>query len=294
MNKKLAFVLGGGGSRGALQVGALYGLLEHNLHPDLLVGTSIGAVNATFLALNGFSKNSLDLLTAAWQRAAELDLLPANYIRLTLRAMLGRSSVNPSQRLRGFFIDHGLAPELRFADVKQLRLIIVSADLNTGKPVLHGESSDDGILDALLVSTALPPWVMPVRKKGQFLMDGGVVSSLPIEPAMLAGATKIVALDLTDPRETFGANTQFGFFLDRLTFAVEQRHVDLELGLAKASGIPVFHINLTGKESIPLWDFHHADELIARGNEITQQAISQNEFIQFELDCLNARLPDEN
>ena len=293
MNRKLAFVLGGGGSRGALQVGALYALLEHNLHPDLLVGTSIGAVNATFLALNGFSKHSLDLLTTTWQEAAELDLLPANYIRLTLRAMLGRSSVNPSQRLRGFFINHGLAAALRFADVKQTRLIIVSTDLNTGKPVLHGESLDDGILDALLVSTALPPWVMPVRKQGQFLMDGGVVSSLPIEPAMLAGATEIVALDLTDPREIFSINTQLGFFLDRLTFAVEQRNVDLELGLAKACGIPVFHINLTGKESIPLWDFHHADELITQGYDITRQAISQNEFIQAELDEGNAHLPNE-
>jgi len=227
MNKKLAFVLGGGGSRGALQVGALYALLETGLHPDLLIGTSVGAVNATFLALNGFTKNSLELLTAAWQEAAVLDLLPANYMRLTLRAMLGRSTINPSNRLRDFFIDHGLAPELRFADVKHQRLIIVSTDLNTGKPFLHGETLEDRILDALLVSTALPPWVMPVRKQSQYLMDGGVVSSLPIEPAMLAGATEIIALDLTDPRESFGRSTGFGFFLDRLTFAVEQRHVDL-------------------------------------------------------------------
>jgi NTE family protein len=288
MNNKLAFVLGGGGSRGALQVGALHALLETRLHPDLLIGTSVGAVNATFLALNSFSKNSLDLLTAAWQEAAMLDLLPANYVRLTLRAMLGHSTINPSNRLRDFFIDHGLIPELRFADIKHQRLIIVSTDLNTGKPVLHGETLEDGILDALLVSTALPPWVMPVRKQSQYLMDGGVVSSLPIEPAMLAGATEIIAFDLTDPRESFGRSTGFGFFLDRLTFTVEQRHVDLELGLAKAHGIPVFHLRLNGKECIPLWDFHHADELITQGYEFTRQAISANEFIQFQRDCENS------
>lgn len=277
MNWKLAFVLGGG-SRGALQVGALYALLEHNIQPNLLVGTSIGAVNAAFLALNGFSRRSLDLLTAAWQQAGQLDLLPVNYVRLTLGAMLGRSSLNPSNCLRDFFIEHGLVPELHFADIKQLSLIIVSSDLNTGKPVLHGESPEDGVLDALLVSTALPPWVMPKKKQSQYLMDGGVVSSLPIEPAMLAGATQIVALDLTDQRETFGGNGQFGLLLDRLTFAVEQRQVDLELGLARARGIPVFHLSLTGRESIPLWDFHHTDELIAQGYEITKQAVSQNEF----------------
>ena len=73
MESKLAFVLGGGGSRGALQVGALFALLERGLQPDLLVGTSIGAVNAAFLALNGFSKESLELLCGTWHKAAALD-----------------------------------------------------------------------------------------------------------------------------------------------------------------------------------------------------------------------------
>jgi NTE family protein len=85
MKKKLAFVLSGGGSRGALQVGALQALLESGLQPDLLVGTSIGAVNATFLALHGFSKSGLDLLAATWRKAATLDLLPSNYVQRTER-----------------------------------------------------------------------------------------------------------------------------------------------------------------------------------------------------------------
>ena len=55
----LAFVLGGGGGRGALQVGALRALLEAGLQPDLLVGTSAGAVNATYLAMRGFNLETL-------------------------------------------------------------------------------------------------------------------------------------------------------------------------------------------------------------------------------------------
>ncbi len=50
--KKLAFVLSGGGARGALQVGALRALLEAGIKPDMLVGTSIGAANAALFALN--------------------------------------------------------------------------------------------------------------------------------------------------------------------------------------------------------------------------------------------------
>jgi predicted acylesterase/phospholipase RssA len=90
VNKQVAFVLSGGGARGALQVGALHALFEHGFQPDLLVGTSIGAVNAAFLALHGFSKTPR--LPAAWQSPSSD--LHANYVLFTVRAMFGRSSNN--------------------------------------------------------------------------------------------------------------------------------------------------------------------------------------------------------
>lgn len=274
-NTKLAFVLSGGGARGALQIGSLYALLENGYQPDLLVGTSIGAVNAAFLAVHGFSREGLDRLTEAWHRAAELDLLPNNYIRLTLRAMLGRSSNNPAGQIRDLLINSGLTPELCFADIQRPQLIIVSADLNTGRPVLHGISQEDKVLDALLISTALPPWSMPVHSQHQVLMDGGVVSNLPIESALQAGATRIVALDLSDRRETFGGKRGLGLFLNNLAYAMERREGDLELRLARAQGVPVFYLGLMGKDPTPILDFHHVDELIAQGYEITCQAILQ-------------------
>jgi NTE family protein len=273
-NNKLALVLSGGGARGALQVGSLYSLLENGFIPDLLVGTSIGAVNAAFLALHGFSKEGLDLLTGAWHRAAGLDLLPNNYVRLSLRAMLGRSSNNPASQIRDFLIESGLTPELRFGDLQQPRLIIVSSDLNTGMPVLHGESPADLVLDALLISTALPPWSMPVHAQHQVLMDGGVVSNLPIDAALQAGATSIVALDLSDMRETFGGKRGLGLFLNNLAYAMERREGDLELRLARAQGVPVFYLRLMGKDPTPILDFHRVDELIGQGYEITCQAIA--------------------
>jgi NTE family protein len=278
MNKKLAFALSGGGSRGALQIGALYALLECGLQPDFLIGASIGAVNAAFLALNGFSKDSLDHLKAAWHKAEASELLPANYIWLTVRAMFNRSSRDPSRRLRDFFISHGLTPELSFTDIEQPNLVIVSADLNTGKPILHGIIPDDKILDALLLSTALPPWFMPVRKQDRYLMDGAVVSNLPVEPALNLGATQIVALDLIDSREMLGEGDGFRGFLDRLVYSVERRQLDLELELAEARGIPLLYLGLTGKSPIPIWDFTHTDELISQGYEIARHVIEGQRF----------------
>lgn len=283
-NNKLAFVLSGGGARGALQIGSLSALLENGFLPDLLVGTSIGAVNAAFLAVHGYSREALDLLTEAWHQGASLDLLPNNYIRLTLQAMLGRPSINPASRLRDFMIQCGFTPDLRFADLRHPQLIIVSSDLSTGKPVLHGKSPDESVLDALLISTTLPPWSMPVRKQNQFLMDGGVVSNLPIESALLAGATRIVAMDLSDTRETFGGKRGLGLFLNNLAYAIERREADLELRLAAAQGVPVIYIRLMGKEPTPILDFHHVDELIAQGYEITSQVISQERSGQSRID----------
>jgi len=273
MAKKLAFALSGGGSRGALQVGAMYALLEYGLQPDFMIGASIGAVNSTFLALNGFSKASLDKLASAWQMANASELLPANYIWLTVRAMFNRSSNDPSRRLRDFFITQGLAPEISFMEISQPNLVIVSADLNTGKPILHGERPEDNVLDALLLSTALPPWFMPVRKEERYLVDGGVVSNLPVEPALKLGATEIVALDLIDSREILGGGDGVRGFLDRLIYSVERRQLDLELELAEARGIPILYLGLTGETPVPIWDFKHTDDLITQGYEIARRVV---------------------
>jgi NTE family protein len=273
MDKKLAFVLSGGGARGAFQVGALYALLEHWLKPELLIGTSIGAANASYIALNGFSKDTLDRLSGVWRQANANGLMPANYVWLTVRAMVGRSSTDPSRHLRDFLISQGLTPELAFSDVRQVQLVIISTDLNTGKPILHGETPDDKVLDALLLSTALPPWFMPVRKQERYVMDGGIVSNLPIEPALRLGATHIVALDVMDPREILGAGNGVRHFIDRVIFSVEQRQLDLEMQLAEARGVPLLHIALTGESPVPLWDFQRSADLVSQGYMIARQVI---------------------
>ncbi len=271
--RQRALVFGGGGSRGALQAGASRALFERGYAPDLLVGTSAGAINAAFLALRGVSQGSLDAMDRAWREAGQQDLLPANYVWLTLRSMLRPSSPNPASRIREFFVANGIEPGLRFADLRGPRLIVVSTDLNTGKPVLHGERLEDEVLEALLTSTALPPWSMPVKKQDRYLMDGAVVSSLPIEAALDAGASDIVALDLADPREPLGPVNGFGGLLNQLAYAVEHRQVDLELALARARGVPVLYLPLRGAELVRIWDFSHTEELITLGYQITKSML---------------------
>ena len=264
-DKNLTLVLSGGGALGALQIGALYALQETGYQPDMVVGVSIGAVNASFLALTGFSKISLDNLKSAWIESMHSNLLPSNYIWLALKAMLRRSSSDPAQTIKDFFIAKGMKPELQFKDLRQPRLVIVSSDLNSAEPVLHGLNLEERVLDSLLISTALPPWFMPVQADDHYLIDGGLVSNLPVEPAVRAGASHIIALDLMDARGTQGFGFRLPEFLDKLTIAPEKRQLALELELAAAHGIPTDYLGLSAQRSVPFWDFSHTPELIEQG-----------------------------
>lgn len=275
MNKRLAFVLSGGGARGALQVGAMKALLEVGLQPGLLVGTSIGAVNAAYLALHGVNLEGVERLINAWNDASRENLMPSNYLWLTVRALFNRPIERTFHRMQEFFTEHGLTPELRFGDLNTVRLVIVAADLNRGTPVYYGLQPEDKVLEALLASTALPPWIQPLQFQDRLLMDGGVVSNLPIEAAMKGGAREIVAMSLMDFRDAIGEANGFGPFVGKLFNIIEQRQLSLELALAEAKGVRVHRLDLLADEHVALWDFEHAPSLIAKGYEIAQKQLTE-------------------
>ncbi|MCD6290863.1 MAG: patatin-like phospholipase family protein [Anaerolineae bacterium] len=272
----LAFVLGGGGARGALQVGALRALIEAGVYPDLLVGTSIGAANAVHLAIYGFTPEGLARLETDWLEAAQVELLPANYLWLTLRVLFNRAGLRLDHRVRDFFVSHGLDPDLRFGQIRGPRLILVAADLNASHPVLYGLHPEDSVLEGLLASTALPPWIRPLERGDRWLIDGGVVSNLPIEPALSQGARRIVALDISDPRLAAPPGERgFGPFLTRLMDTVERRQIQLEMALAQARNVPVYRAVLRTETPVATWDFSHSSELITRGYELMRRKLEQ-------------------
>ena len=264
--------MGGGGARGALQVGAMRALIEAGVTPDILTGTSVGAVNAAFVAIRGVNLSTIDELVLAWQDAVSAELLPSNFLWFVVRSMFKSPNVDSFHRLKDFFLKHGMTPDIRFSDIDHVKLFLVASDLNSGSPVIYGLDQDDRILDGLLASTALPPWVSPMMVEERYLMDGGAVSPLPIEPAIRVGATSIIDRDVHHDASGFGP------FLAKLITTVGIRQRDLELQIAQARGIPVSHLKLTGRDPVPLWDFSRTDELISLGYEYTQKAIHTGEL----------------
>jgi NTE family protein len=275
MKKKLAFVLGSGGSRGAMQVGAIQALFEAGYQPDLVTGSSIGAANGAYLAVHGYNRQGIEKLKHVWETTVSQDLLPTNLWWQVMQAFFRRTRGFSQQRIREFAIANGLTPDLRFKDLQKVKLYPVAADLDADCPVIFGLDPEESVLESVLTSMALPPWIAPVEKNGHYLVDGGAVSNLPIEAALLQGATEIIALDLFDTADGKGGGRGLGNFLLKLDKTVENRHKRLEIELAKARGVPVRRISLTGVNPIPLWDFRQSEALIERGYQLARRAIDR-------------------
>jgi NTE family protein len=274
MKRCLAFVLGGGGARGALQLGALRALLCADIVPDLLVGTSIGAVNAVGLALWGPDLSALETLEWAYHEIWDYELMDPNVRRVALRAALDGPNREASARVADVLIASGITPDVRF-DEARVRLAVVGANLDTGQPVIYGQDPSQSVMDGVLASIAVPPWFAPIEKDGEIIIDGGFVSNLPIEAAIALGATEIIALDLDDPRPAPGIHPPIDQFLDKLLFTVTQRQKRLELALAEARDVPVRCIELRGPHATPIWDFGNYRELIQTGYEIGCRNIAE-------------------
>ena len=272
--KTLAFALGGGGSRGALQIGAVRALLEAGFVPDLLVGTSIGAVNAVGLALWGCDQHGLSMLEKAWKDVAEMQILDPRIPRLVLRSLIGHPSQRSRQKVEEYFISLGISPEMRFEDLTGARLGVVSADIETGQPVIYGKDPRDPILEGMLASITLPPWFTPSKKDGQLIVDGGAVSNLPIEPALQLGATEIIALDLDMEIKADDNDVSLPKYFEKLAFAVSQRYIQLEKSLAEEQGVPVHCFSFRDIDTLPTWDFSNYADLMEAGYHKIQRELA--------------------
>jgi NTE family protein len=183
-----AFVLSGGGSLGAVQVGMLQALAAHGIEPDLLVGTSAGALNAAWVAAHGTSTESLAGLERVWSGLRRGDVFPLDP-RTALRGLVGRSAgLFRADRLRDLVTAYAGIDEIEEATIP---LHLVAADLVSGESVaLHRGSLAEGVL----ASAAIPGIFAPVAVEGRYLIDGGVAQDTGVAHALELGATSVYVL----------------------------------------------------------------------------------------------------
>jgi NTE family protein len=213
-----AFVLTGGGSLGAVQVGMLQALAERGVTPELLVGTSCGALNAAWVAGHGMSSDSLSELAAVWASLRRSDIFPVD-ARQVLRGLLGLSpAVVTNRKLRQFIDTHTSIHDLAHAKVPTY---LVAADLLSGRDVLI---STGDVATAVLASSAIPGVLPPVEHSGEQLIDGALARHTGIAQALDLGASVVYILPTGAacalPR---APRTAAGVALHALTLLIEQR-----------------------------------------------------------------------
>jgi len=183
-----AFVLSGGGSLGAVQVGMLQALAERRIEPDLLVGTSAGALNAVFVAAYGAGREALDRLAGIWAGLRRDDVFPVRAPRMVLALAGARDSLCGDDGLDRLVRRHVGFARLEDAPIP---VHLVATDLLSGDEVLL---SDGDVRTAVLASSAVPAVLPPVRRNGRTLVDGALADNAAISPAVALGADRVYVL----------------------------------------------------------------------------------------------------
>jgi NTE family protein len=253
---RTAFVLSGGGSLGAVQVGMLQALAEAGIRPDMLIGTSVGAVNAAWIGGRPDHDGAL-LLGQVWRGLRRQDIFPLSPWS-GARGLLGRSNHVISNTSLG----QVLRKHLPFERLEEaaVPVHVIATELKTGRAVLM---SSGPAVPALLASTAIPGIFPPVTIGRRDFIDGGVANHTPIAAAMDLGASRIFVLPVGYPWLRQEPANALGMALHALARFIEQK-LDAEVAayrhLADIQVLPTLDA-----PAVSPADFSHTDELITRG-----------------------------
>ena len=217
MATRTAFVLGGGGLLGAVEVGMLRALFEAGIEPDVLLGTSVGALNGALVAADP-GDGVIERLVGLWESAVtNREVYGDGAVRQVTRAVRTGTHLHSSRPLR-----QRLAQELgdrTFADLA-IELQVCASSIE--RAAEHWFTSGR-VVDAVVASAAVPGLLRPAVVDGEHYLDGGIVNSIPVGRAVECGADRIfvrqvgrVDRPLQPPRKPWE--------VARVSFEIARRH----------------------------------------------------------------------
>jgi NTE family protein len=182
-----AFVLGGGGTRGAAQVGMLTELVERGIRADRVFGASVGAVNGAAYCADP-TPEGMERMEKVWLNLRAEDVFPQGRVHGPWMFFQQRPSIHPNTGLREVIEKGVLCDRIEDAVIP---LEVIATSLRDGREHWFSEGP---LVDAVLASTAIPGIFPPMAAGDDVLIDGGVVNNVPISRALAAGATTIYVL----------------------------------------------------------------------------------------------------
>jgi NTE family protein len=185
-----AFVLGGGGRWGAVEVGMLRALDEAGVEPDLILGTSIGAFNGSVIA-DRPGQLGVEALTKLWVEIAQSDVLQGSRIDRLKNVATFRPALHETSELRTL-LEH-VHPANRRIEELTVPFQCVAASIERAAEHWFTEGP---LIDALLASSAVPALFPPIEIGGEHFYDGGLVNSVPLARAVELGAREVYVLQV--------------------------------------------------------------------------------------------------
>src|SRR3990170_3367276 len=183
-----AFVLGGGGLLGAVEVGMLQALFEAGVAPQLILGTSVGALNGALVAADP-SPGVIDRLVGLWESAAGgKEVYGDGPVRQVTRAVRTGTHLHSAKPLR-----ERLEKELGDLTFDDLAVPFQCCAASIERAAEHWFTSGR-VVDAVVASAAVPGLLRPARVGDEHYLDGGIVNSIPVGRAVECGADRVFVL----------------------------------------------------------------------------------------------------
>ena len=261
--RRLALVLSGGGASGIVQVPFLEELVRRDIQPDLIVGSSVGAVNGAFLA---FHPNNIEGLADLWIALRNTRLWHRNVLRITRNLLTRGTSVYSNRFLRELFKRHVTIDEIAAAEIP---LHIVTTSLSSGQKRVISKGQ---LLSSVMASIALPGLFPPVRFDGDWCVDGGLSSGLDLETAVLQGATHTIAVDLGVQPSPYQPRGLVDLLARSMEIAVQER---TKAEIDQFGSIVPTVIWRPGLRAESFGSFHDVNKLYGEAKELAPVMINQ-------------------
>jgi NTE family protein len=261
---RTAFVLAGGGSFGAIQVGMLQELVCYGVKPDFVVGSSVGALNGAYFAGDPTAAG-VARLESIWRELKRRDVFPVTVRRL-LGALFTSTSLVDPRGLRGLIERHLPYAALENAAIP---MHVMATDMLNGASV---RLSSGPAAEAILASCAIPAAFPPVRIGESYLIDGAIAANTPVTAAVELGARRIIVLptgfacSLNAPPAT-----AIGRGLQAINLLVARQLVRDLQHLTAAAQVEVITVPPLCPIAVSPYDFSRADELIGRAADNTRR-----------------------
>ncbi|MFG3280424.1 patatin-like phospholipase family protein [Streptomyces sp. NPDC048111] len=186
---RCAFVLGGGGALGAYEVGMLRALIEAGIRPDLVVGTSVGAINGAAIAAEP-TERAVRELADLWGSLGRSGVFSGSVLHRIRRAARNRTHVYSSQPLYEL-----LSTRLPGKRIEDLAVPFQCVAASIERAAEHW-FTEGPLVPAVMASCAVPGLLPPVEAGGEHFFDGGLINSIPVGRAVAAGARTVYVLQV--------------------------------------------------------------------------------------------------